>query len=111
MTSTLKKSVAAILGNDVSSPTLGLQKRLPRHSLFVDGIEPVIEKDPFDRVSTDLVADVVERSSDSRVAPARILAGHPDDQLFNFDRGLRTARPSGLAAVILPSDQLPVPSK
>ena len=77
----------------------------------MDGIEPVFEKDPFDRVSADLVADVVERSSDSRVAPARILAGHPDDQLFDFDRCLWTAMFSGLAAVVLPSDQLPVPSK
>ena len=92
-------------------PPMRPQERLPRHSLLPDGIEPVFEKNSFDRVSTDLVAEVVERSSDSRVTPARVVAGHPDDQLLDFDRGLRATRPSGLTAVVLPRDQLSVPPK
>lgn len=33
ITSTLKKAIAAILGNDASSPTLRSKKRLPRHRI------------------------------------------------------------------------------
>jgi hypothetical protein len=51
-------------------------------------------KDPFDRVSTDLMAQVVERCSDSRATPARVLAGHSDDQLLDFDGGLQTTWPN-----------------
>jgi len=111
ITSTLKKSVAAILGNDVSSPALRLQERLPRHSPLPHGIEPVVEKDPLDRVAADLVPQVVEGSPNSRVTPARILAGHPDNQLLDFDGGLRTTWPSSLAAIVFPGDQLSMPSK
>jgi len=111
ITSTLKKSVAAILGNDVSSPALSPQKRLPRHSPFSVRIESMLEKDPFDRISTDLVSQVVERSSDCGVAPARILAGHSEHQLPYFGRGSRTTGASALAPVILSRDQLTVPSE
>ncbi len=90
---------------------VGLRERLPRHSLLPHGIEPIVEKDPLDRVSTDLVAQVLEGSPNSRVTPARVLAGHPDNQRLDFDCGLGTARPSGLAAVVLPSNQLSTPSK
>ena len=92
-------------------PPMRPQEPLPRQSLLPDGIESVFEKNSFDRVSTDLVSQVVERSSDSRIAPARVVAGHPDDQLLDFDRGLRTSRPSALAAIVLPVDQLSLPSK
>ena len=44
------------------------QERLPRHSPFSDRVESVLEQDPFDRISTDLVSQVVERASDSGVA-------------------------------------------
>ena len=54
---------------------------------------------------------VVEGSPNSRVAPARVLAGHPDNQLLDFDGGLRTTWPSSLAAIVFPSDQLSMPSK
>ena len=59
----------------------------------------------------DLKAQVVERSSDSRVTPARVFAGHSDDQLLDFDCGLRTTWPSFLAAIVLLGDQMPMPSK
>ena len=90
---------------------VSLQERLPRHSPLPGGIKAVFEKDPLDRVPTDLVPQVVERSSDSRVAPARVLSGHPDNQLLDFDGGLRTTWPSSLAAIVFPSDQLSMLSK
>ena len=90
---------------------MGPQEGSPRHPLLPDGIKTVLQKDPLDRVPTDLVSQVVERSSDPRIAPARVIAGHPDDQLLDFDRGLRTAGLSALAAIVLPGDQLSVPSK
>ena len=89
MTSTLKKSVAAILGNDVSSPTLGLQEGLPGHPLFPARFKSIFEKDPLDRVSCDLVPEIVERSSDPGVAPTQVVAGHPEDQLLDFGFGPR----------------------
>jgi len=59
-TSTLKKSVAAILGNGVSSHRLSLLERLPRHSL------------PRDRIKSVLVVVVVWLSFGA-------LRGHVDD--------------------------------
>ena len=110
-TSTLKKSVAAILGNDVSSPTLGLQESLPRHSPPSDRFESMLEKDALNRVPADLVPHVKERPSDSGVAPTRILASHAEDQLPDFGCGSRTIGASALAPVILSLDQLTVPSE
>ena len=57
------------------------------------------------------MTQVVKRSSDSRVTPARVLAGHLNHQLLYFNGGLGTARSSDLAAVVLPRDQLSMPSK
>ena len=55
--------------------------------------------------------EIVERSSDSSVAPTRVVAGHQEDQLLDVDRGPRTTWPSTLAAVIFFRDQLSVPTK
>ena len=90
---------------------VSLQERLPRHSPLSGGIKAVFEKDPLDRVPTDLVPQVVERSSNSCVTPARVLPGHPNDQFLDFDRGLRATWPSFLAAIVFPGDQLPMPAK
>ena len=111
ITSTLKKSVAAILGDFVSSPALGLQEGLPGHPLFPDRIKSVFEQDPFNRISPDLVAQVVESPSNSGVAPTRILTGHPENQLPDFNCGFRTTGSSAFAAVVLSRDQLPIPSE
>ncbi len=90
---------------------MGLQERLPRHSLPADRVEAVLEQDPFDRISTDLVSQVVERASDSGVAPAGVVASHSEDQLPNYSCGSRTTRSSAFAAVILSRDQPSVPSE
>jgi hypothetical protein len=57
------------------------------------------------------MAQVVERFSDSRVTPARVLSDYPDDQLLDFSRGPRATWPAFLAAIVLPGDQLSMPSK
>jgi len=90
---------------------VSLQERLPRLPLPPDRVESVFEQDPFDRISTDLVSQVVERSSDSGVAPARVVASHSEDQLSNFSCSSRATRASALTPVILFRDQLSVPSE
>jgi hypothetical protein len=87
------------------------QERFPRHTPPADRIESIFEKDAFDRVATDFMPEVVERASDSGVAPARVAAGHSENQVPDFSRGSRTAGPSPSAAIVLSCDQLPVPSK
>ena len=47
----------------------------------------------------NLVAQVVERSSDSRIAPARVVEGHSDDQRFDFDCHLRATRRSSVSGI------------
>ena len=71
----------------------------------------MLEKNSLDRISTDLVSQVVERSSDSGVAPTRIVASHSEDQLPDFSRSSWTTGASALAPIILSRDQLPVPSE
>jgi hypothetical protein len=50
---------------------MSLQECLPRHppSPKASGIEPVLEKDPLDRVASDLVAEIVERISHAESMP------------------------------------------
>ena len=67
------------------------------------------EQDPFDRISPDLVPQVVERPSNSSVAPTRILTGHHQNQILDVDRVLRSPGPPVLAPIILSRDQLPIP--
>jgi len=55
--------------------------------------------------------EIVEGTSNSGVAPTRVVAGHQKDQLLDIDRGPRTTWPSTLAAVIFFRDQLSVPTK
>ena len=92
---------------------MSLQKGLPRHPLLPEGggVEPVFQKDSLDRVTANLVTQVVERSSNSSVAPARVVAGHLQDQIFDLDRCLGATGSAGLAAIVLLGDQPPVPSK
>ena len=55
---------------------MSLEKRLPRHPLPSDGVKPVLEKNPFDGASRNLMTEIVERSSNAGAAPARVVAGH-----------------------------------
>ena len=54
---------------------------------------------------------VVKRSSDSGIAPAGVVTGHPDDQLFDLGRGLGATSLAGSAAIVLLGNQPPIPSK
>jgi hypothetical protein len=87
------------------------EERLPGHPLLSNGVESVIEKDPFDCVSCDFMTEIVERSSNSGAAPTRIVAGHSEDQHPDFNRSSWTSGASPLAPVILSRDQLTVPSE
>ena len=89
------------------------QKGLPRHPLppKAGGIEPVLEQNPLDRIAPDLVAEIVERTSNSGVAPARIIASHLDDEPLDLNRRLGTPGPTRLAAIVFPGNQTPIPAK
>lgn len=90
---------------------MSFQERFPGHTSLANWIESVLEKDALDRIPADLEPQIFECAPDSRVAPARILAGHSQGQIPDFSRGSRTAGTSSSAAVVLFCDQLPVPSK
>jgi hypothetical protein len=44
--------------------------------------QAVLGEDALDRVSSELVADVAERTADPGVAPTRVLGGELDDQVL-----------------------------
>lgn len=71
----------------------------------------MLEKNALDCISTDLVSQIVERSSDSGVAPTGIIASHAEAQFPYFGCGSRTTGASSFAPVILSRDQLSVPSE
>ena len=90
---------------------MSLQERLPGHPLFPARVESIFEKDPFDRISCDLMPEIVERSSNSGVAPARVVASHQEYQLLDIGFSPRTTWLSVPAAIIFLRDQLSVPTK
>ena len=63
------------------------------------------------KFSDEYKREAVRLATDPRVTPARVLAGHLQDQFFDLDWGPRTTELAALAAVVLPRDQPPVPSK
>jgi hypothetical protein len=71
----------------------------------------VVQEDPFHGISRDLVPEVGQRVADPRVAPPRILYGHPDDELCEIARRQRPASTSAGAAVVLLGDQSAVPAQ
>ncbi len=89
------------------------QEGLPRHPLLPqrDGVDPVLEKDPLDRVAPDLMTEIAEGAADSRVAPAGVVSRHPKNQPFDLGRCLGAARLARLAAIVFLGDQPPVPAK
>ncbi len=68
------------------------------------GVEPVLEKDPLDRVAPDLVTEIAECAADSGVALAGVVPSHPENQPFDLGRRLGAARPARLAAIVLVGD-------
>ena len=92
---------------------MGLQEGLPRHSPASLGgwFDAVLLENPLDRVATDNVTDIAKCAADSRVAPPWIRLGHRDDKCPDSFRGTGTPGAASLAAVILLSDQLSVPTQ
>ena len=73
--------------------------------------DAVVEQYPLHRVPTDVVAEVGQGTADPRVAPSRILDGHPHNQLGTH---LRRQRPTATAtgtAVVLLGNQSPIPTQ
>ncbi len=68
------------------------------------GVEPVFQKHSLDRVTANLVTEFVERASDSRVTPARVVAGHLHDQPFDFGSRLGATGATSLAAIVFSGD-------
>ena len=62
-------------------------------------------------VASDLVAQIMKRTSDSGVAPARVVAGHPDDQALDVGSRLGATGPARLTPIVFPGDELPVPAE
>jgi len=90
-----------------------LEERLPAR-LFValgSGIGPVLEKDPLDRASRDLVSQVLQRATDSSVPPTGVRPCHRQDELLDFGGRLWPPHATNSAAVILLRDQPRIPSK
>jgi len=70
-----------------------------------------VGQDTLDRVSTDIVTQVVQRSANAGVSPAGILRGHTYDQLRDRHGSSRTPRGSGLGTVVLSRNQIAVPAQ
>ena len=89
------------------------QEGLPRclRTALWRGHDAVVLEDRFDRVSGDVVTEVLEPAADTRVAPRRVLLRHADDKRGDVRLRARTAGTSLLRAVVLVGDQKPVPAQ
>jgi hypothetical protein len=65
----------------------------------------------LDCVSRDLMPEIVERASNSGVAPARVVGGHQEYQPLDVGFGPRATWPSALAPAVFLRGQLSVPAK
>ena len=92
---------------------MGGEKLPPDTTLlaFERGLQAVCLEHVGDRASCDLVAKIVERASDPRVAPVSVLQGHSDDELTNLVHDLRPAGPAPIAAIVFPRDQVSMPAQ
>ena len=72
---------------------------------------PVVEQNPFHGVPADRVAEVGQGAADPRVAPSRILDGHPHHQLGNRLGCRRPTTTTVGAAIVLLGDQSPIPAQ
>ncbi len=91
---------------------MGLEKLTPRHSLASSrsGIDSVLFQDVGDRGPAHSMSDVLERTLDSRVAPAWILSRHSDGQFRDDLHDPRSPRRASLVGPLL-GNELAVPTK
>src|SRR2546427_70979 len=92
---------------------MSADERLPRvASLPRRGrIDTLLLQATLDRVPPQFVAYVLERSTQSRVAPTRVLPSHPHQQTDNAGHGARSPRPAFGAAIVLLRHQFAVPTQ
>ena len=92
---------------------MGCQEGFPLHpfTAFWGGFQSMSEKDPFDRRSGHVAAQVTQGSGDPRIAPSGVLACHPDN-LISDDFGFRgAAKASTFRSVVFPDDELSIPAE
>ena len=92
---------------------MSADERLPRVAPLPgrDRIDPLLLQDSSDRVPPQLVAQVLERATQSRVAPTRVLPGDPHQQADETGTGARSPRPAVGAAIVLLRHQFAVPTQ
>lgn len=71
----------------------------------------MVLQDRFDRVPSDVVAEVLQSATNTRVAPGRILVRHAHDQRSDVRLGSRATRAPRLRTVVLRGDESPVPTQ
>jgi hypothetical protein len=67
--------------------TEGYEGRSSRAAARGCWLEAVLPQDALDRVAADPMAEVVQRTDQSRVTPRRVLRRHPDDQPLHVVAG------------------------
>ena len=93
---------------DASMPAEELLPGRPPLALR-SGLDPVLFQNAGDGASADMVIEVGERTLDPGIAPRAVLRRHPDDALANHRGDRWPSRTAALVAVVLPSDQRPMP--
>src|SRR5215472_11824513 len=64
-----------------------------------------------DRTARDPMAQIRESTLDSAIAPVPTLRRHSNHQFLDDSQSTRPTGSSALAAIVLPSDQIPMPSQ
>src|SRR5882762_3540918 len=92
---------------------MGADERLPRVAPLPrrGRIDTLLLEDTLDRVPPQFVAYVLERSTQSRIAPTRVLPSHPHQQADDAGHGARSPRPAFGAAIVLLRHQFAVPTQ
>src|SRR2546430_11040033 len=92
---------------------MGADERLPRVAPLPGRgrIDALLLEDALDRVPPQFVAYVLERSTQSRIAPTRVLPSHPHQQADDAGHGARSPRPAFGAAIVLLRHQFAVPTQ
>lgn len=68
-------------------------------------------EDRLDRVSSDVVAEVLQAATNTRVPPSRILVRHARDERRDVRLGGRATRAPRLRTVVFRGDESPVPAQ
>ena len=64
-----------------------------------------------DGAAGHVVSEIVDGTADARVSPGAVLDGHPYEESSDFLHERRVTRATAVAAVVLPRDQLSMPTQ